>query len=86
MRTLRALETAQGEPVDRKQLHRELGGHVPAEDLTEALSALEHAGLARRKRVDPGPRGGRPTERWSAVLPGERTANTEETGHQDQQA
>jgi hypothetical protein len=62
--------------INRSDIHKGLGGHTPAEQLTEALAFLEGAGLAHRK--DDSATGGRTAERW---YPGRRKPGPKEGLH-----
>ena len=52
--------------INRKRLHKALGGHVSAEVMVKALGTLAEQGKARAEQVATG---GRPSECWSPILP-----------------
>lgn len=85
-RALRVLQQAAPNWMDRTQLHIQLGGHVTANDLDQALSDLKKMGLADSRTVSAGPAGGRPSEQWRAKPIGEETEETEETTNPQPQA
>jgi putative DNA primase/helicase len=69
-RVPRILERAGGEWVDRGELHKDLGGHTPAEALTEVLTRLESQGSAERRSLSTG---GRPSEQWRCLRANEES-------------
>lgn len=63
---LQALREVGADGLTRTQLHHFFGRHLSQAQLRHALSSLATAGYARSQ---PEPTGGRPTERWFALLP-----------------
>jgi hypothetical protein len=56
------MQTIAGKPgINRKELHKALGGHVKADAMVKALGRLARDGLARAETVSTG---GRPCECW----------------------
>ena len=60
--------------LSRTAINKQLGGHVPTEEIKGALHSLEALGLAS-KRIST--TGGRPTETWTAVFHAEKTEKAE---------
>jgi hypothetical protein len=61
----------QQEPgINRRGLHRAIGGHVPAKELVNALARLRDQGQARCEAVSTG---GRPSEQWFPTVAPART-------------
>jgi predicted ArsR family transcriptional regulator len=56
--------------MSKTELHRRLGGHVPSDALTKALTRLREAGNAEAQ--DRADTGGRPAQLWRAVPSGYR--------------
>lgn len=77
MRVLRLLQEANGRWLPTGALHTGLGGHVSSSSLEAALNDLAQAGLAKKRCLTPGPRGGRPRTEWKHIS--EKTEKTEET-------
>ena len=72
------LTNAKGEWCSRSKLHKQLGGHTPAEEINQSLRELEDSELAEKRKPESNPTGGRRGEEWR-ITPSERTELSEET-------
>jgi hypothetical protein len=69
------LRRAGAEGMTKTEISAAFGRHKPAGDLSRALGTLAEQGLARSRREETG---GRPGERWFALLTRERSDKSEE--------
>ncbi len=74
--------TKADEWCSRSAIHKQLGGHVPADMLTKALAELEQAGLAEQRRPESKVTGGRRGVEWRTT-DSERTEQTEQTSWEE---
>jgi len=77
-RLFQILTQANGEWCSRSKLHKQLGGHTPAEEINQSLRELEDSELAEKRKPESNPTGGRRGEEWR-ITPSERTELSEET-------
>lgn len=72
------LAKVEGDWRNRTHLHEQLGGHTPAEEISQSLAELEQAGLVEQRKPEAKPAGGRRGEEWR-ITPSELTELSEET-------
>jgi hypothetical protein len=72
------LTNAKGEWSNRSTLHKQLGSHTAADEITKSLTELEGENLAEKRKPEAASTGGRRGEEWR-ITPSERTELSEET-------